>query len=504
MAKQQFYIPLCVDNLAQYFAFGFITSASNFPFNHYLPDEFLLHPQRIPLHKKPNSKLKIPSEGLRQSRSLDENLKSAVVVVSMEESQLEKPENTQWLYLNDILPIYLIDEIIFEDEDAFEHFDYLTRKTGRVSEARLNLIKYNKTGIEKLFKEPGTDDLLIDSKPLESQGDGNDSKTNITSLHKMSAYGAALALSYVMAKNGQVASDAFKALANFSINESQIATSLVMTYLLRDLEEEQSKHKIQNEFFDALIQCNNKEKVFNTLLTFFNMDFSDEKISTFLETLKYKSSEILKGKIKETKSEQMEKFDKVTRVGQFIEQVVTMFSNFQETEKLFTQPISTMNDEGYFNLAIAYGFRDKFYELPKSVRQINELESFIIESMYRYYQRITAHKLITKVNFKQLPTLIDIINDPETPELRDSLSKKFGLISKNMQQSVVVSGHHYVPKNPTEMVEIWPSTSKEFIEKMIMNKAFDDVNFNLILELHQQEKKLSKDRKKLEKNLNSL
>ena len=183
-----------------------------------------------------------------------------------------------------------------------------------------------------------------------------------------------------------------------------------------------------------------------------------------------------------------------------IEQVVTMFSNLQETEKLFTQPISTMNDEGYFNLAIAYGFRDKFYELPKSVRQINELESFVIESMYRYYQRITSHKLITKVNFKQLPTLIDIINDPETPELRDSLSKKFGLISKNMQQSVVVSGYHYVPKNPKEMVEIWPSTSKEFIEKMIMNKAFDDVNFNLILELHQQEKKLSKDRKKLEKN----
>ncbi len=208
MAKQQFYIPICVDNLAQYFAFGFITPACVFPFKNHMPDEFSLQPQRIPLHSKPSAANKIPRAGLQRSRDEDENLKSALVIVSLDVSKLEKSEGSQWFYLSDLLPIYLISEIIFQDEDAFEHFEYLTNITGRVSKDLCDSIKYRKLGFEKLFQTDVSvclSDVDNYRAPL---------KFDKHSLLKMSGYGAALALSYVMAKNAEVANDAFKALAS--------------------------------------------------------------------------------------------------------------------------------------------------------------------------------------------------------------------------------------------------------------------------------------------------
>lgn len=501
MAKQQFYIPICVDNLAQFFAFGFITPSCVFPFSHYLPDALSLQSQKIPLYKKPNAKLKIPRDGLLASQREDVNLKSTVVIVSIEEPTLVKPEATQSLYLTDIIPIYCISEIIFENEKALEDFEYLTRKTGRVSEELLKTIKYKTKGFNDLFQTTVSNDLPIAS----SLDDDDETLTfDIKSLYKMSAYGAALALSYVMAKNGEVANDSFKALARLVGLESQPIVTLAISYLLHNFDEDQLKRRIKNEFFDVLIGCNVQERVCDKLIPLFDMDFGDEKVSTFFQKLKVDISDILKGKIKQTKSEQMERFDKVERVSQFIDQVVTVFAHLHDTEKLFTQPISTMNDEGYINLAIAYGFRDKFYELPKSVRQIKGLECFIIECMYRYHKKITTQEVMSKPIFKILPTFTDIINDPETPELRRILSKKLGLVSKNLQQSVIVSGYHYVPENIAKMVEIWPSTSKEFTQKMIMNKAFEDINFNIVLDVYAQEKSLTKERKKLDKCLKSL
>ncbi len=54
------------------------------------------------------------------------------------------------------------------------------------------------------------------------------------------------------------------------------------------------------------------------------------------------------------------------------------------------------------------------------------------------------------------------------------------------------------------MNEIWNVNSSEFAEEMIMKKAFDDIDFNAILEVYAEEKALTKARKKLEKHLKLL
>ncbi len=85
--------------------------------------------------------------------------------------------------------------------------------------------------------------------------------------------------------------------------------------------------------------------------------------------------------------------------------------------------------------------------MPKLVRQIKGLERFVITCMYKYHQRITSKDVEDKQKLKSFPTFIDILNDPETPNLKDVLSHKFGLISKNHQQNVIIDGHSYtIPK----------------------------------------------------------
>jgi hypothetical protein len=325
----------------------------------------------------------------------------------------------------------------------------------------------------------------------------------------MSGYGAALALTYVMAKNGKVANDAFKVLSNVGANESDsespLAIKLTKRYLFRDFEEDSLKHRIKNEFFDLLINCGSNEKVLDKLIPFFDLDLEDPKATEFLQGLKTRLSDTLKGKVESTKSEQMEAFRRVERVSQFIDQAVTMFSLLDETEKLFTQPIHTISEEGYVNIAMAYGMRDKFYEVPKSVRQIEGLECFVIERMYEYFLAIT-NQTSEKVNqeFSLVPTLVDILDDSQTPELKSVLSHKFDLVSKNLKQIVSVGEHMYVPEHPEKLIEILSSTDPEFAAKMIAQKAFEDVDFNVILKLYEEEKALAKARKKFVNQLNKL
>lgn len=507
MAKQ-FYIPICVDNLAQFFAFGFITPMSVFPFNHYLPDELSFHSQRIPLFKKQGLNSKMPSRGIHASRQEDENLKSAVVTVSMDESELQESEGSLCMYLDGILPTYLINEITFEDQDAYEHFEYLTRSTGRVSEELLNTIKYRKSGFDKLFQADNSVDLDIETDDGKYPSNNKTSDIDKQALYKMSGYGAALALSYVMTKNSSFADESYKKLAELDKDDSGRFFVVIeaISYLLQNSEEEDLQHRIRNEFFDSLIGCESHEKVLDKLVSFFGINFGNDKVSEFLNDLKELSGNILKGKIQETKSEQMNKdrFFDVKRVSQFIEQVVTMFSNLQETEKLFSQPVQTVNGAGYINLAIAYGFRDKFFELPKVVRQINGLETFILESMYRYYQHITGQTVPEKRQFPLLPTIVDILLDPEVPELKYALSQKFGLISKDLKQDVIIANHSYIPEKPSELIEVYETGSDEFTQKMVEVKAFDNIDFNMILEIYSEEKVLMKARKKLEKRLSKL
>jgi hypothetical protein len=509
MAKQQFYIPICVDNLAQFFAFGFITPASVFPIGHYIPDELSRHSNVIPLHRKPTAKAKIPAHGVKATRKEDAYAKSAIVVVTLDGVNPEPSESSTWLYLENILPTYCISEIIFEDQSAHEHFDYLTRTTGRVSDELLNRVKFKKGGFDKLLQPEDPSELVGVEGVLETNRDERPLRFEQNSLYKMSGYGAALALTYVMAKNGKVANDAFKVLSNVGANESDsespLAIKLTKRYLFRDFEEDSLKHRIKNEFFDLLINCGSNEKVLDKLIPFFDLDLEDPKATEFLQGLKTRLSDTLKGKVESTKSEQMEAFRRVERVSQFIDQAVTMFSLLDETEKLFTQPIHTISEEGYVNIAMAYGMRDKFYEVPKSVRQIEGLECFVIERMYEYFLAIT-NQTSEKVNqeFSLVPTLVDILDDSQTPELKSVLSHKFDLVSKNLKQIVSVGEHMYVPEHPEKLIEILSSTDPEFAAKMIAQKAFEDVDFNVILKLYEEEKALAKARKKFVNQLNKL
>ncbi|WP_447062489.1 hypothetical protein [Vibrio alginolyticus] len=509
MAKQQLYIPICVDNLAQFFAFGFITPASVFPIGHYIPDELSLHSNVIPLHKKPTAKVKIPRHGVQASRIDEPNAKSAIVIASLDDMNLEPVESSAWLYSDQILPTYCINEIIFEDQGALEHFDYLTRTVGRVSEELLNRIKFKKDGFDKLLQPEDPSELVGVEGVLETNIDERPLGLEQNLLYKMSGYGAALALTYVMAKNGKVANDAFKVLSNVGANESDSASPLAIKlterYLFRDFEEDSLKHRIQNEFFDLLISCGANEKVLDKLIPFFDLDLGDPIATEFLQGLKTRLSDILKGKVESTNSEQMEAFRRVDRVSQFIDQVVTMFSLLDETEKLFTQPIHTISGEGYVNIAMAYGMRDKFYEVPKSVRQIQGLECFVIERMYDYFLTITnqtSEKV--KQEFPLVPTLVDILDDSQTPKLKHMLSHKFELVSESLIPSVSVGGHSYVPEHPEKLIEILPSTDSEFSTKMIEQKAFEDVDFNAILKLYEEEKALVKAHKKFVNQLNKL
>lgn len=509
MAKQQFYIPICVDNLAQFFAFGFITPASVFPIGHYIPDELFLHSNVIPLHRKPTAKAKIPAHGVQASRKEDPYAKSAIVIVSLDGANLEPSESSTWLYLDRILPTYCIREVIFEDQDAHEHFDYLTRSTGRVSDELLNRISFKKGDFDKFLQLEELSELVGVEDALETNGALRPLGFDQNLLYKMSGYGAALALTYVMAKNGKVANDAFKVLSNVGANESDsaspLAIKLTKLYLFRDSEEDSSKHRIQDEFFDLLISCGANEKVLDKLIPFFDLDLGEPKATEFLQGLKTRLSDTLKGKVESTNSEQMEAFRKVDRVSQFIDQVVTMFSLLDETEKLFTQPIHTISGEGYVNIAMAYGMRDKFYEVPKSVRQIQGLECFVIERMYEYFLTVTNQTSERiKQEFSLVPTLVDILDDSQTPELKSVLSHKFDLVSNNLKQIVSVGEHIYVPEHPEKLIEILPSNESEFAAKMVAQRAFEDVDFNVILKLYEDEKALAKARKKFANQLNKL
>ncbi|MGO2323063.1 hypothetical protein [Vibrio casei] len=504
MAKQLFYIPICIDNLAQFFAFGFITPASAFPFNNYAQDELVRHTNVIPLYKKPTAKDKIPSEGIQLSKEEDENLKSAVIIISFDKDDLIDIESSPCLYLNNIIPTYVINEIIFEDKDAQDHFDYLTKKTGRVSEHLLNGIKTKNTGFDKLFDDAKSKDLIDDcSDSYEPE------IIDVNILKKMSGYGAALGLCYVMAKNGDLANRAFKELSNIGVQTdaeaSILSIKLLNSYLLPNSDADSLKQKIGDEFFDVLVNCNTQEKVLDKLIPLFELEDWDSKVSAFFQKLKLRLNDILKGKIDSTKSEQMSEFYEFKGASQLIEQTTTMFSLLEDTEKLFTQPISTISCEGYVNIAVTYGLRDKFYELPKDVRQIKGLEHFILERMYNYYQIITKHNVEElKPIFGEISTISDILNDSNTPSLTYALADKFGLISGKSTQQVVVNGHSYIPEHPDKMVKVLSIETEMFTSKMVLQKAFDEVDFNVIIELYEAENRLVKERKKFDKQLQKL
>jgi hypothetical protein len=235
------------------------------------------------------------------------------------------------------------------------------------------------------------------------------------------------------------------------------------------------------------------------------MEIGEPHVLNFLQRLKNRASEIKKGKVEETKSEQMQAIGKVEHLSKLIEQVVTMFALLEETEKLFTQPISTITEEGYVNIAIAYGMRDKFYEVPKSVRQIQGLECFVIERMYDYFLTITnkSHEKV-KQEFSLVPTLVDILDDSQTPKLKHMLSHKFELVPENLIPSVSVGGHSYVPEHPEELITILSSNKPDFATEMIKKKAFEDIDFNIILKLYEEEKALVKAHKKFVNQLNKL
>ncbi|MBW8190315.1 hypothetical protein K0504_04630 [Neiella marina] len=506
MAKQQFYTPICVDNLAQFFALGFITPASTFPFDNYLPDEFCLHPAGVPLYKKPNAKNKIPRKGLNASAQEDSNLKSALVVVSLDMTGLSGNDAGSRFDLDGVIPTYLINEVVFEDEQARDHFDYLTKISGRVSIELLEAIKFKATGFDKLFEVESRDQGMgFDSQQPALDAHHHLFSFDKTTIRKVSGYGAALALCFVAAKNSKRASDAFKQLSALSADsDSPFAVKELLSYLQREQGEELLSQKLRGEFFNVLVGYKGQGKILDNLISFFDMDFDDEKVTHYLQKLKEKSRDIQKGKIQETKAEQLKSFDKVERLSDFISQIVTMFSLLNETEKLFTQPIPTVTDEGYTNIAIAYGLRDKFYEIPKVVRQIKGLEKFVVERMFVYFNQIIGNPSPEKSKINDVPTLIDILSDDSAPQLKDSLASKFDLVERYEIQEVNVNGVKYIPENTGELATLLGPDSKQFAEKMIMQKAFDDVDFNAILELYESEKSLTKAMKKLARDLSKL
>ncbi|GAD79752.1 hypothetical protein [Vibrio ezurae] len=507
MAKKDFYIPICVDNLAQFFAFGFITPASVFPFKNYWFDELSLHSNVIPLYDKPTAKLKIPFTGVQMSKTEDKYAKSAVVVISVDDTDLQRSSCSTFRYLHGLLPTYLINNIVFEDKEALEHFKGLTYKTGRVSEDLLNRVKLKATGFKALFEKPNQDPLNFEKDESNLDESSEFSPLDDKVLRKMSGYGAVVALSYVMAKNSSHANEAHKELLSIENknDDSLLSIKLLRSYLLKDTEEEASKKKIQDDFFDALIGCNDQEMILDRLIPFFDMNAEDSGAVEFLQDLKGRVHDIRKGKNTSTKSEQMSKFSSVERVSHFIDQTVTMFSLLDETEKLFTQPIVTVNDEGYLNIAVAYGLRDKFYDLPRSVRQITGLETLVIASMYSFYQSTTGNKTQdNSVKLDAIPTFIDILSDSDTPQLRVALSNKFSLVLQDDRISVNIDKHSYVPEYPEAFIKVFSSETTEFSERMISQKAFEDIDFNNILSLYEEEKSLVKQRKKFASQLKKL
>lgn len=511
MAKKKFHIPICVDNLAQFYSFGFITPASVFPFNNYMPDQLSLSPCTIPMYFKSGTKDKIPSQGISLSKEEEgDNLKTAVVVVSIEDSLLEYNDSSPWFQLDCILPTYLISKIYFEDKEAKEYFDYLTRVSGRVSEQLLDIeLIVKPTEFSKLFSFEELD--ILDVNPVTSNDTLDPDKVTRAkdSLRKMSAYGASLALTYVMAKNSQMANDAFEQLAKFGRDDFDSSLKVInwsAEYFGNSLDKNELDQLILKNFFDALVSCNQHDRVLDRLIPFFESDLGSDTVSSVLTSIKQHAVDIQKGKLGDTTSSQkMAEFTHVKKVSQFIKQIVTMLALLNETEKLFTQPIMSISAEGYLNIALCYGLRDKFYELPKNVREIKGLETYVIERMYEYYLNVERVGIIEfKSKYKKPPTLIDILSDSTTPEIASTLLKKFDLISKNITQDVSVGGLKYVPANPDLLVEKLEPSSEEFSAKMIACRAFEDVDFNIILEVYEEEQNLVKLRKKLARNLNKL
>ena len=508
MAKKQFYISICVDNLAQFFAFGFITPANLFPFRYYLPDELSLYPNVIPMHNKPNAKSKISRQGLNRSKQEDKNLKSAVIVISIDESRLVRSEISPYYQLNDILPTYQITQIIFEDKAAREHFDYLVRIAGRVSNDLLEGIDFKDKGFNNLF-QPDSSDCLTDSYDeskliIHDQAENTDKDV----IRKMSAYGAGLSLAYVMAKNSSKVNVAFKELTTLGIPNRECQLPIVRwveQYFTNNLDSNELEQIILRDFFDILICCDHQDKVLDKLIPFFNSNIEDENVKNYLNLLKEYALDILKGKSSSTKSQLMAEFSDVKRGSQFIRQVVTMFALLDDTEKLFTQPITTITGEGYLNIVMAYGIRDKFYNLPKDVRQIKGLECYVIERMYEYYQEVTGNcKESFKPQYRTMPTLLDVLSDLNTPKIKNALSHKFDLVSENIQQKVSINGYSYVPEYPEKMITILHPESEQFATKMIEKKPFEDIDFNFILELYEQERLQVKAEKKFVNSLNKL
>lgn len=509
MAKKKFHIPICVDNLAQFYSFGFITPASVFPFNNYMPDQLSLSPCTIPMYFKSGTKDKIPSQGIRLSKEEDDNLKTAVVVVSIEDSLLEYNDSSPWFQLDNILPTYLISKIYFEDKEAKEHFDYLTRVSGRASKQLLDIeLEAKPTEFNKLFSFEVPDILGAELVTSNVTLDPDKVIQAKDSLRKMSAYGASLALTYVMTKNSQKASDAFEQLASLGKGRSDSSLKVInwgADYFSNALDTNELEQLILKDFFDALISCEQQDRVLDRLIPFFESDLGSDSVSKALHSIKQHAVDIQKGKIDGTNSQKMAEFAQVEKVSQFIKQIVTIFSLLNETEKLFTQPISSVSSEGYLNIAFCYGLRDKFYDLPKNVRDIQGLEVYVIERMYEYYLNVErVGTLEFKSKHKKPLTLIDVLSDSATPDTVSTLLKKFDLISKNITQDVSVGGFKYVPANPDLLVEKLNPSSEEFSAKMIACRAFEDVDFNTILDVYQEEKKIATLRKKLERVLNRL
>ncbi|MUK26207.1 hypothetical protein [Aliivibrio fischeri] len=514
MAKKKFHIPICVDNLAQFYSFGFITPASLFPFNNYLPDQLSLFPSTIPMYLKSNGKDKIPSKGVRLSKEEDENLKTAVVVVSsIEDSLLEYNDSSSWFQLDGILPTYLISEIYFEDKEAKEHFDYLTRVSGRVSKQLLDIkLIVKPTEFSKLFSLEDPDILEVGVITNNTTFDQDKVTRAKDSLRKMSAYGASLALTYVMTKNSQKAHEAFEQLSRLGKESSGNSLKIISwseEYFGNSLDINELDQLILKEFFDALISCDQQDKVLDRLIPFFDSDLGSGldsvSASKYLNSIKQYAIDIQKGKIDGTNSQKMAEFACVEKVSQFIKQIVTIFALLNETEKLFTQPITSITAEGYLNIAVSYGLRDKFYELPKDVRGIHGLETYVIERMYEYYLHINKMEHAkSKSKYKKLTTLIDILSDSKTPDIGHRLYEKFALISKDITQNVNVNGVQYVPANLSEAVEKILPNSDLFSNKMITYKAFEDVDFNAILSAYEAEKEHVKHCKKFSSIINQL
>lgn len=404
MKNYKLILPLNIDNFLTFINLGYITNKKDFPIGNYAPDSLSIDPDNIILYNG-----KVPEKAIEMVKKEDKYLYECLLIISIsvDETKNSEIDEQNLLKIPTIIPISSVDEVVFEDEEAKEKFITLLLNSNTAGSS-ITTKKLKDKGYKKLIvKNPTPDPTpdIIENLSAEESVCEVEHQSEVLSVQNdtldfdlVSAYGGVMAILYVMAKNGVISNEAFKAFLNGKLPDAKKVplnadfkrlfhffhpNDNVSTHLASDSDDKKAYELACQQVY-LTISRSDKTDCLNQLI----MLLTSDCLTANLKAKGYfqKSAELMKNLnigIEERKTSQLvSDLHKEDRTNLML--YLSFFAIKKDIESILNSKIEGFSEQDYLMLAMYYGMRDGYHGLPKYIRQIIGLEQFISSAMARY------------------------------------------------------------------------------------------------------------------------